>query len=232
MVPEGTRYTSTPFERRRFGALELAFSRIAGTWALSAGDLEVPVQAQRPPVLIAMAVCSIALGLLGITAGCCGMLNPLLTAASTEMIASNPMLQQQAAMQQELLDAQQAFVIPQVLIALFNMTFSTLLVVGTGLLLSSKRVGQPVYLAAAIGCAVVDLATVILGGVMQWSMRDQLAAVTTAGAPEAAALGGAMMRAGFIGGLVLAGVIFLVKLGVYGFGVWVSRRQDVSALLA
>lgn len=194
---------------------------------------------QRPVLLIVAVVLAIALGGLGVIAGCMGVFSGALQGSMLEMQSQlaqgNPAMEAQLAPQRAMIEAQAAFQIPMLVGAFFNLIASLLLIVGAGLLAGLKRSGGMILIGAAVMCLLVDLYNGALGMYMQAQMQDAMqAAVAQMGQMpgQDPAMLGAAMNAGSTIGVVMAVVMIAIKMVVYAVDVWAARDASVQNLLS
>lgn len=193
---------------------------------------------QRPVLLIVAVVLAIALGGLGVIAGCMGVFSGALQGSMMEMqqqlAQGNPAMQAQLEPQRAMFEAQAAFQIPMLVGAFFNVIASLLLIVGAALLAGLKRSGAMILIGAAVMCVLVDLYNGALGMYMQAQMQDAMqAAVAQMGQMpgQDPAILGAAMNAGSTIGVLMAVVMLAIKLVVYAVDVWAARDANVQNLL-
>lgn len=193
------------------------------------------MEAKRPTILVVAVVILIILGGLGVMAGCLGIASVAGQGAISQMneqlLAGAPGGAEQLEAQREMMAIQSGFTVPQIIGQLFNLLGSVLLIVGAAMLASLKKSAQNLLLAATGICVLGDLVNAALGLYIGYASQGALERMTAAN-PQAEQVMGAMMNATMVISVIWAIVWLLIKIGIYGFGVYTSRKPEVAQVLA
>lgn len=207
----------------------------------------------RPTSLTVIAVVAIVLGALS---SCCGLyagfglvMSDRMQAMSQQLAgvgrtADDPMVQEQRAMQAELLEFQRSwapftggFVVVQLFVAL-------LCILGGALALTGKGVGRVMLMGTFVFGTLFELGRAATETIMQFQMTDVTQRyMTRAMAVAQSQHGGATVpgmeqtMGAVMGGATAAGIVLLllwalVKIGYYLTGLFMLRREDVRRFFA
>lgn len=194
---------------------------------------------ERPTLLIVAVVLGIALGVLGVLGGCFGVFGAVMQGSlmdlQEQLAQSDPSLQGSLATQRAVAEAQAAFRVPTMILAVLNMLASAAIVVGAGLLAGLKRSGATVYLGAAVFGAIIDVCSAGFGAFVTYRTQAAMSAAVgqIAQVPgQDPAWMDAALQAGTIVGLLFALFWLVVKFAIYGVGIWAARDADQKNLLS
>ena len=193
------------------------------------------MEAKRPTIVIVAVVILIMLGALGVLASCGGVVSlagqGAIMAASEQALANSPSGAEQLEAQRQMMAIQAPFLVPKIIGQILNMLGSVLLIVGAALLASLKKSAPNVLLGAAAMCILGDLINAVLGLYIGYASQGAVETMVQAN-PDAQQMMGAMMQATMVITLIWAFAWFFIKLGIYVFGIYTSRKPEVVQVLS
>jgi len=193
------------------------------------------MEAKRPTIVVVAVVILIMLGALGAIASCLGVVSVAgqgaIMAATEQAVANAPGGAEQLEAQRQMMAIQAPFVVPQIIGQLLNLLGSVLLIVGAAMLASLKKSAPNLLLGAAGVCILGDLINAVLGLYIGYASQGAVETMVEAN-PDAQQMMGAMMQATMVLTVIWAIAWFLIKVGIYGFGIYASRKPEVLQVLS
>lgn len=193
------------------------------------------MEAKRPTIVLVAVVILIMLGALGTLASCMGVMSVVGQSALMDMneqlLANSPGGAQQLEAQRAMMAIQAPFMVPQVIGQVLNLLGSVLLIVGAAMLASLKKSAPNLLLGAAGMCILADLINTVLGLYIGYASQGAVETMVQA-TPDAQQVMGAAMQATMVLTLIWGIAWFLIKVGIYVFGVYTSRKPEVAQVLS
>lgn len=193
------------------------------------------MEAKRPTIVLVAVVILIMLGALGVLGGCMGVASVAgqgaIMAATEQTFANAPGGAQQLEAQRAMMAIQEPFMVPQIIGQLLNLLGSVLLIVGAAMLAGLKKSAPNLLLGATGACILADLINTVLGLYIGYASQAAVESMVAA-TPDAQQVMGAAMQATMVLTVVWGIAWFLIKVGIYVFGVYASRRPEVAQVLS
>jgi hypothetical protein len=193
------------------------------------------MEAKRPTIVIVAVVILIILGGFGVLGSCIGVASVAgqssIMAMNEQLLAGAPGGAEQLEAQRELMAVQAGFTVPQIIGQLFNLLGSVILVVGAALLASLKKSAPNVLLGATGISVLADLVNAVLGLYIGYASQEAAARMVQSN-PDAEQMMGAIMNATMVMTVVWAILWLLIKFGIYGLGIYASRKPEVAQVLS
>lgn len=193
------------------------------------------MEAKRPTIVLVAVVILIMLGALGVLASCMGVMSLVGQSALMDMneqlLANSPGGAQQMEAQRAMMAIQAPFMVPQIIGQVLNLLGSVLLIVGAAMLAGLKKSAPNLLLGAVGMCILADLINTALGLYIGYASQGAMESMVQA-TPDAQQVMGAAMQATMVVTVIWQIVWFLIKVGIYGFGVFASRKPEVAQVLS
>ena len=193
------------------------------------------MEAKRPTIVLVAVVILIILGALGVLGSCMVVTSMIgqssLLAMNEQLLANSPGGAAQIEAQRAMMAVQAPLVVPQIIGQIFNLLGSVLLIVGAALLAKLQKSSPNALLGAAGVCILGDLINTVLGLYVGYASQGAVATMVQA-TPDTQHVMGAAMQATMVITLVWGIAWFLIKVGLYSFGIYTSRKPEVAQVLS
>ena len=193
------------------------------------------MEAKRPTIVLVAVVILIILGALGVLGSCMVVTSMIgqssLLAMNEQLLANSPGGAAQIEAQRAMMAVQAPLVVPQIIGQIFNLLGSVLLIVGAALLAKLQKSSPNALLGAAGVCILGDLINTVLGLYVGYASQSAVATMVQA-TPDTQQVMGAAMQATMVITVVWGIAWFLIKVGLYAFGIYTSRKPEVAQVLS